>query len=592
MNYFQNNLLTSTKKNYLEVIKIILWFFILPSLSCFSQRITEQMADAARQAFEENNYEEALSLYEQLISEKPKNVHYHYYAGLCLMNTNGDPEKAIYHFNCAHSGYTTAEIKTHLAKAYLLNYQPDMTISLLSHNPEGQQQSALLSNARILKEKTRSFIPQKCEYVTETSMDFLYDTLKSICKRLNKGPESITLMRLNKDNENDFVLYRQHSANPFIYFSSAGVQQDIMKIKKITDGRTTKADGLGHTINTPENEIFPYFDPYTTTLYFSSNGHSSCGGYDLFRSVLNPETGIWTTPENLGFPINTPYDDLIYLPVNPTYAILVSARNCSKTNVRIYILTATKNSRAYYASTNDELAQHAGFIIPGDIDDPGAGKDQKNTAYNTSAKLPSAAYKKNIQQGLFYQAIADSMLRLAEGKNKILFSLASSTQITAERKEIYRLKKYAGEIQLKADQYFIEASNNETTILSDANNPSGMKTTAKPSINKFNISSTPSANELLQPTPVILPDGIIYRIQLGVYSTAMPHSYFKGIQPLSGEKFLQPPVIKYYAGVFTSYFDCSAALEEVRALGFTDAFIVSYLNGKEIPAERAKKLEQ
>jgi hypothetical protein len=65
---------------------------------------------------------------------------------------------------------------------------------------------------------------------------------------------------------------------------------------------------MGETINTPFNEesVFVNHD----TLYFSSQGHDSMGGYDIFRSVRTGNT--WGKPENAGYPVNSTYDDLFY----------------------------------------------------------------------------------------------------------------------------------------------------------------------------------------------------------------------------------------------------------------------------------------
>jgi outer membrane protein OmpA-like peptidoglycan-associated protein/tetratricopeptide (TPR) repeat protein len=68
----------------------------------------------------------------------------------------------------------------------------------------------------------------------------------------------------------------------------------------------SKPKNLGKNINTPLNEVFPYFSP-SGTLYFSSNGHGGHGGLDIFATSL--ENGSWTTPVNLLSPLNSSYDD-------------------------------------------------------------------------------------------------------------------------------------------------------------------------------------------------------------------------------------------------------------------------------------------
>lgn len=78
------------------------------------------------------------------------------------------------------------------------------------------------------------------------------------------------------------------------------------------------AKNLGPVINTSYNEETPFISADNQTLYFSSYGHFNIGGYDIFYSNLldNDE---WSAPMNMGYPINTPDDDLFYFPVGEGY---------------------------------------------------------------------------------------------------------------------------------------------------------------------------------------------------------------------------------------------------------------------------------
>ncbi len=69
---------------------------------------------------------------------------------------------------------------------------------------------------------------------------------------------------------------------------------------------------LGPVINTVYNENTPFFDR-NGLLYFSSEGHNTMGGYDIYAS--SGSNTRWTTPENLGYPVNTTEDDLFFVPV-------------------------------------------------------------------------------------------------------------------------------------------------------------------------------------------------------------------------------------------------------------------------------------
>ncbi|TAL57857.1 MAG: hypothetical protein EPN85_13075 [Bacteroidetes bacterium] len=104
--------------------------------------------------------------------------------------------------------------------------------------------------------------------------------------------------------------------------------RDIYQCKRLSNHTWSQPENLGPSINTPYDEDAPFIHPDGTTFFFSSTGHSSMGGFDVFYSnrVAN---GVWTKPINMGYPINTTDDD-------------------------IYFVTSSDGRRAYYASFRPE----------------------------------------------------------------------------------------------------------------------------------------------------------------------------------------------------------------------------------------------
>lgn len=84
---------------------------------------------------------------------------------------------------------------------------------------------------------------------------------------------------------------------------------DLYMSRWIPGGRWALPVRLPDVINTPYNEDYPYLTQDGQYLYFSSEGHNSMGGYDLFRSKWDRETNTFSPPENLGYPINSTDDD-------------------------------------------------------------------------------------------------------------------------------------------------------------------------------------------------------------------------------------------------------------------------------------------
>ena len=87
--------------------------------------------------------------------------------------------------------------------------------------------------------------------------------------------------------------------------------RDIFISKKQTDGSWGPLENLGAPINTAFDEDAPFITADGKTMYFSSMGHNSMGGYDVFKSERIGDK--WSDPVNLGVPINTPGDDIYFV---------------------------------------------------------------------------------------------------------------------------------------------------------------------------------------------------------------------------------------------------------------------------------------
>lgn len=86
---------------------------------------------------------------------------------------------------------------------------------------------------------------------------------------------------------------------------------------------------IGSTLNTKYNEVGVFMHPDGKTMYFCSEGHNSMGGFDVFKTIYNEGTDTWSKPENLGYPVNGPDDD-------------------------VYFVMSANGRRGYYASIQDE----------------------------------------------------------------------------------------------------------------------------------------------------------------------------------------------------------------------------------------------
>lgn len=101
-----------------------------------------------------------------------------------------------------------------------------------------------------------------------------------------------------------------------LFFSSSNPRggyggKDLYRASLQADGSWGNVQNLGDEINTPYDDDGPFIHPDGKILLFSSKGHNSMGGYDILRSNLLNDS-VWSSPVNMGYPINTIEDELYY----------------------------------------------------------------------------------------------------------------------------------------------------------------------------------------------------------------------------------------------------------------------------------------
>ena len=122
---------------------------------------------------------------------------------------------------------------------------------------------------------------------------------------------------------------------------------DLYYSKKLSDGSWDKAISVGNAVNTKYDEDCPFIHPDGKTLYFSSKGHNTMGGFDIFISKYDSEKKEWGKPENFGFPISTAHDDLHFVISPNAKRIYFSAiREGGYGNKDIYYANISKKESA------------------------------------------------------------------------------------------------------------------------------------------------------------------------------------------------------------------------------------------------------
>ena len=92
------------------------------------------------------------------------------------------------------------------------------------------------------------------------------------------------------------------------------------------------------------------------------------------------------------------------------------------------------------------------------------------------------------------------------------------------------------------------------------------------------------------PVDVDMPKGLIFKVQVGAYRNAIPQDLFKGFAPLMGEK-LDNGITRYTAGLFRDFNNANIAKNEIRKMGYDDAFVVGFYDGQRISFQELRNLD-
>jgi len=127
---------------------------------------------------------------------------------------------------------------------------------------------------------------------------------------------------------------------------------DLYMAKKDQSGAWMASENLGSIINTEFDENFPSLSADGKKLYFASKGHPGFGEYDIFVTTYIDSLRMWTTPLNIGFPINTPLDNttISYMPDGKT-AYLSTNRKEGIGKLDIYKITFGESAEKYLQVT-------------------------------------------------------------------------------------------------------------------------------------------------------------------------------------------------------------------------------------------------
>ncbi|MGQ0828640.1 MAG: hypothetical protein ACT4ON_09620 [Bacteroidota bacterium] len=168
-------------------------------------------------------------------------------------------------------------------------------------------------------------------YMTTTDKNKSFKTPEKLDENINSPKASEIAACLSNDGS-------------MLYFASNRLGgsggTDLYVSRKLPNGKWGPPLNLGPEINTPQNEDFPTISADGKIFYFSSNGHTSIGGYDIFKAEMDETAKQYVNPKNVGYPINTPEDNFNFrLSSTGRYGYMAALREGGLGDMDIYRVT-------------------------------------------------------------------------------------------------------------------------------------------------------------------------------------------------------------------------------------------------------------
>ena len=366
---------------------------------------------------------------------------------------------------------------------------------------------------------------------------------------------------------------------------------------------------MGENLLSTGNEVFPMLSDDGKTLTFASDGFHGMGGFDLYRSTWNEETGTWSEPENLGFPFSSPGDDFLLVDSpDGRFTLFASNRDCSRDSVYIYVVEkqmviprmpirdpVALARTASLLPQDDPTRQYHGSAVSGGT--PGNDDTREYVRMTAEARV--------LRDSIYLNERKLDSLRLrltagAEDRTALTSAIAGREAALAPLRR--RLEETTRTVR-NIEQSFLrsgvvtDTDRADREVVGARHSYTFSKNTPGAKLKLKVAPEPPAAPASFQIGPIgrfaqdtILPEGIVYQIQLFTSPRHATLDEIKGLDPVF-ERLTNALRYTYSVGVFRTFNEALLQLNPVRALGFPDAEIVAFLNGKSIAVSLARRAE-
>jgi hypothetical protein len=313
-------------------VSITYWFltlFVLLTSVGFSQQVFESDKERlayANEQFDQGNYEEAKPHMSHFLGKDLKSAEFNFKFGACLLFTDADKAESIGYLRySAKQGSQDSRVIFFLGKAYHLTYRfNEALIEYERFKQHGEKDAindlqvdlhiSMAENGKKLLRNLTELVVDEKKVSSYSRFQYSYD-LSQIGGKILVTEEFQS--KLDKKKDYRSLVYFPAKNQNVIFYSSYGNEGenglDLYKIRRLPSGEWADPQILPPHINTAFDDSYGFLHSDGITFYFCSKGHSSMGGYDVFKSSYDLESNTFGPPVNLDYKINTPDDDIMYV---------------------------------------------------------------------------------------------------------------------------------------------------------------------------------------------------------------------------------------------------------------------------------------
>ena len=319
----------------------------------YSQSIS-QLQKKADDLFDKQNYSAALIDFRQLLAQNPTSIQFNYKYGVCLFYSDNRKNAKRYFDFVLRQNTIPSETYYYLAKLYHFDYKFSSAIDYYQkyrdNTPEKLRNKDVANNIKQCENgKLLLKNPKALNIIMANrfSMSKFYNNYE--LQSRTGGFFTDEALQSKIDKKNNFIpMYYFARGDSIKFFASYGAttNKDIYFSRKIVADLWSPATKILGEINTSLDEDYPFFDAQKGVLYFSSMGHNSIGGYDLFQVKFNLLENNTQSITNLDFPYSSADDDFLFVPeVDQKTAYFASNRNSEVNKIDVYAVEfGTKKS--------------------------------------------------------------------------------------------------------------------------------------------------------------------------------------------------------------------------------------------------------